>query len=77
MAFYEVDSILLDSLRKATKITVTKMSVCAKDLKPIISYRGADKSLAGLWKETSYSDQDLQHYANTYYVKKQIYSCCL
>ena len=25
-------------------------------------YRGADKSLARPWKETSYSDQDLQHY---------------
>ena len=29
-------------------------------------YRDADKSLARLWKETSYSDQDLQHYTKTY-----------
>ena len=46
MSFYEVDSIRLDSLRKATKLTVIKMSVCTKDLKPTIFYRGADKSLA-------------------------------
>jgi len=26
-----------------------------------ITYRGADKSLARPWKETSYSDQNLQH----------------
>jgi len=31
-----------------------------------IEYRGADKSLAWLWNETSYSDQDLQHYTKTY-----------
>ena len=30
-------------------------------------YRGADKSLARPWKETSYSDQDLQHYTKTYF----------
>jgi len=29
-------------------------------------YLGADKSLARPWKETSYSDQDLQHYTKTY-----------
>ena len=34
-------------------------------------YRGADKSLARPWKETSYSDQDLQHYDKTYGVKKK------
>ena len=40
--------------------------------------RGADKSLARLLKETSYSDQDLQHYINTYDVKTTgIYCCCL
>ena len=41
-------------------------------------YRGADKSLARHWKETSYSDQDLQHYTNTYDIQTTaIYSCCL
>jgi len=43
-------------------------------------YKGADKSLARLWKETSYGDQDLQHYAKTYGVKTTgiyAYSCCL
>ena len=40
--------------------------------------RGADKSLARPWKETSYSDQDLQHYTKTYGVQTTaIYSCCL
>jgi len=40
-------------------------------------YRGADKSLARPWKETSYSDQDLQHYTKTYGVKiTAIYCCC-
>jgi len=29
-------------------------------------YWGADKSLARPWKETSYNDQDLQHYNKTY-----------
>jgi len=28
-------------------------------------YRGADKSLAQPWKETSYSNEDLQHYTRT------------
>jgi len=28
-------------------------------------YKGADKSLAQPWKETSYSDQDLQHHTKT------------
>ena len=32
----------------------------------LLKYRRADKSLARPWKETSYSDQDLQHYTNTY-----------
>ena len=27
-------------------------------------YRGANKSLVRPWKETSYSDQELQHYTN-------------
>jgi len=41
-------------------------------------HRGADKSLARHWKETSYSDQDLQHYTNTYDIQTTaIYSCCL
>ena len=41
-------------------------------------YRGADKSLARPWKETSYSDQDLQHYTKTYGVQTAgIYCCCL
>ena len=40
-------------------------------------YRGADKSLARRWKETSYSDQDLQHCTKTYGVQTTgIYSCC-
>jgi len=30
------------------------------------TYRNADKSLARPWKETSCSDQDLQHYTKTY-----------
>jgi len=34
-----------------------------------LKYRGADKSLARPWKETSYSDRDLQHYTNTYGVQ--------
>jgi len=39
---------------------------------------GADKSLARPWKETSYSDQDLQHYTKMYGVQTTaIYSCCL
>ena len=28
--------------------------------------QGADKSLTRSWKETSYSDQDLQQYTKTY-----------
>ena len=41
-------------------------------------YRSADKSLAQPWKETSYSDQDLQHYTKTYGLQTTgIYSCCL
>jgi len=40
--------------------------------------RGADKSLARTWKETSYSDQDLQDHTNTCGVQTTaIYSCCL
>ena len=31
-----------------------------------IEVQGADRSLARPWKETSYSDQDLQHYTKTY-----------
>jgi len=45
--------------------------------KNVDSYRGADKSLARPWKETNYSDQDLQHYTNTYGVQTAaIYSRC-
>ena len=41
-------------------------------------YMGADKSLARPWKETNYSDQDLQHYTKTYGVRTTgIYCCCL
>jgi len=41
-----------------------------------VLYRGADKSLARPWTETSYSDQDLQHYTKTYGVQlTRIYSC--
>jgi len=41
-------------------------------------YRDVDKSLALPWKETSYSDQDLQHYTKTYGTQtKYIYLCCL
>jgi len=76
VAFYEVDDILLDSLRKTTKIAVIKISICAKDLKAIISYRCADKFLALLWKQTSYIDQDLQHYTNTYDVQTTEIYCC-
>ena len=40
--------------------------------------RGADKSLARPWKETSYSDQDLQHYTKTYGAQTTgIHSSCL
>ena len=63
MAFYEVDSILLDGLRKATKITVIKMSVCAKDLKPTVSYRGADKSLI-YFNPSAWSDGHCPHTVN-------------
>jgi len=39
---------------------------------------GADKSLARPWKETSYSDQDLQHSTKNYGVQTTgTYSCCL
>ena len=38
-------------------------------------YRGADKSLVRPWKETSYSEQDLQHHTKTYGVQTtRIYS---
>jgi len=30
-------------------------------------YRGADKSLARPWKETSYGDQDSQNYTKTFW----------
>jgi len=41
-------------------------------------YRGADKFLVRPLKETSYSDQDLQHNTKTYGVQTTgIYSCCL
>jgi len=39
-------------------------------------YRGTDKSLARPWKETSYSDQDLQHYTKTYGVQTTEMYCC-
>ena len=39
-------------------------------------YRGADKSLALPWKETSYSDQELQHYTKTYGVQISAIYCC-
>jgi len=35
-----------------------------------IYYRGADKSLARPWKETSYSNRDLQHNTKTYSLQK-------
>ena len=42
-----------------------------------IVYRGADESLAQPWKETSYSDQDLEHYTKTYGVQTTvIYKGC-
>jgi len=45
---------------------------------PFAKYRGADKSLARPWKETSYSDQDYTHYTKTRDVQTTgIYSCCL
>jgi len=41
-------------------------------------YRGADKSLARPWKQTSYTDQVLQNYINTDGVQTTtIYFCCL
>ena len=41
-------------------------------------YRGADKSLARPRKETSYSNQDSQHYTKTYGTQTTgIYCCCL
>jgi len=47
-------------------------------LKRVRLYQGADKSLARHWKETSYSDQDLQQYTVTYGVQTTgIYSSCL
>jgi len=43
-----------------------------------VKYWGADQSLARPWKETSYSDQDLQHYTKTYDIQTTaIYSCRL
>jgi len=45
--------------------------------KTFFYYRGADKSLAGPWKETSCIDQDLLHYTKTYGVQTTaIYFCC-
>ena len=35
----------------------------------ILTYWGADKFLARPWKETSYNDQDLQHYTKAYDVQ--------
>ena len=41
-------------------------------------FRGADRSLALPWKETSYSEQYLQRYTKTYGVQSAgIYCCCL
>jgi len=39
----------------------------------VFYYRGADKSLAQPWMETSYSDQDIQHFTKTYGVQKEEY----
>ena len=39
-------------------------------------YGGADKSLGLPWKETSYSDQDLQHSTKTYGVQTAAVCCC-
>jgi len=50
------------------------------DLQAYFKYytRRADKSLARPWKETSYSDQGLQHYTITYGVQTAaVYCCCL
>jgi len=47
------------------------------DAGPIRLYKGVDKSVALPWKETSYSDQDLQHYTNTNGVQTTgIIYCC-
>jgi len=47
-------------------------------VKNAICTRGVDKSLARPWKETSHSDQDLQHYTKTYGAQTTgIYSCRL
>ena len=44
----------------------------------IYEYRVGDKSLAQLWKLTSYSDQDLLHWTKPYGVQTTaIYCCCL
>ena len=34
-----------------------------------VLYRGADRPLARPWKDTSYSDQDLQHYTKIFGVQ--------
>jgi hypothetical protein len=55
---------------------LTQSSDDIKKIKEL--YRGADKSLARPCKETSYGDQDLQHYTKSYGVQTTgIYSCCL
>jgi len=63
------------------KNTSEKQSAAATHISNCVytrKYRGADKSLARPWKETSYSDQDSQHYANTYGIQTTgIYCCCL
>jgi len=54
------------------------VAVCNQVTLLMLYYRHADKSLAQPWKETSYSDQDLQYYTKTYGVQRTgIYCCCL
>jgi len=64
---------------KTTKETFLKHFTVRLVRLPIqATYRGADKSLARPWKETSYSDQDLQYYTKSYGVQTTaIYCCCL
>ena len=42
---------------------------CRGQTVPTILHRSADNSLARPWKETSYSDQALQHCTKTYVVQ--------
>jgi len=53
---------------------ISLLCVCLRNINNV---QGAGKSLARPWKDTSYSDQDLQHYTKTYGVQTGIYSRCV